>query len=260
MMRRPFYQERTSRIAVLGWRLAAFSAAVTGVGIVAARRGLDPPSVVAILVGAATLACAAVVCALLGFGVIWWTGDKGAGRAAAGLLLALLLLAYPAYLAAKAFHMAPLADISTDIVDPPAFSLSRQSLGVRGGTTPEPSSAATRNAQARAFPKILPILVDLDGPEAYAAVLRAVTAAGWRIVEEIPPGGRLGQGHIEAIAGSSVLNFPYDISIRIRPLAGETRIDLRSVARFRSYDFGENPRNVEKFEAALEAEVVPEDK
>lgn len=249
-----------SRAAVLSWRLSLFATAVGGVGVIAARLGLDPPSTIAVLISAATLACGGFLCAVLAFALIWRSGDKGAGLALAGLALALLMLAYPAYLLVKARRLPALPDLSTDLLDPPVFSLSRQALAARGGASPPESPTAMRSAQARAHPKILPILVDLDGPEAFAAVVKAMTAAGWRIVEKTPPGGRLGHGHVEAIAGSLLLDFPYDISVRIRPLAGQTRIDLRSVARFAAYDFGENPRNIEKFEAFLEAEVIPEEK
>jgi uncharacterized protein (DUF1499 family) len=259
-MRRLIVEERTSVAAVLSWRLSLFATAVAGVGILAARQGLEPPAVVAVLASAAVLAVVAILCALVAFAVIWYSGDKGALRAFAGLIFSLMLLAYPAFVAAKAYHLPALPDISTDLIDPPAFSLSRQALAARDGTTPETAPTAMRASQARHYPKILPILVDLDGADAYAAVVKAVTAAGWRIVEKKPPGGRLGHGHIEAVAGSRALNFPYDISIRLRPLAGQTRIDLRSVARFSTYDFGENPRNIEVFEAALEAEVIPAEK
>lgn len=259
-MRRPVVEERTSRAAIFSWRLSLFATAVAGIGVLAARQGLDPPSTVAVLISSAALACGGFLCALLAFALIWRSGDKGAGQAFAGMVLALLILAYPSYLMAKARRIPRLPDISTDLLDPPVFSLSRQALAARGGASPPESPTAMRSAQARTYPKILPILVDLDGPEAFAAVVKAMTAAGWRIVEKTPPGGRLGHGHVEAIAGSLILDFPYDITVRIRPLAGQTRIDLRSVARFAAYDFGENPKNIEKFESYLEAEVIPEEK
>lgn len=259
-MRRLIVEERTSMAAVFSRRFAVFALAVAFIGVLAARLGLDPPSAYAVFVSAASIACAAILCAIAAFGLIWHSGDRGGGQALVGLGLALLLLAYPAYLAEKAWQLPRLADLSTDIVDPPAFSLSRQALAARGGATPQSIPAAMREAQVRAYPKILPILVDLDGPEAFAAVLKAMGAAGWRIVARTPPGGRLGLGHIDAIAGSFVLNFPYDITARIRPLAGQTRIDIRSVARFDAYDYAANPRNIEKFETALEAEVIRDEK
>ncbi|PNG24979.1 DUF1499 domain-containing protein [Methylocella silvestris] len=254
-MRRLILEEPFSRSALLSRRLAAFAVAVALIGVAAARAGLDPPAALAVLGGSIGLAAAAVVCALLAFVFIWRTGRQGAGQATAGLLLALLLVAYPAYLVAKMAHTPRLTDFSTDLADPPIFSTSRAALAARGGATPQSLPTAKRRAQAAAFPKILPILLDLEGNEAYAAVLKAVAASGWKIVEQTPPGGRMGIGHIDAIARSMILGFPSDITIRVRPLTDQTRVDIRSASRFGPFDFGVNQRNIAVFEASLEAQV-----
>ncbi len=254
-MRRLILEEPYSKSAVLSRRLAAFALAVALIGVAVARAGLDPPAALAVLGGSLGLAGGAIILALLAFVVIWRTGRQGAGQAAGGLFLALLLLAYPAYQIAKAAHLPRLTDLSTDIADPPVFSASRVAQAARGESTPRSVPAPLRKAQAQAYPKILPILLDLDAGEAFAAVLKAVAASGWRVVEQTPPGGRMGVGHIDAIARSLILGFPCDIALRIRPLAGQTRVDLRSVSRFGPYDFGANQRNINIFEAALAAQV-----
>jgi uncharacterized protein (DUF1499 family) len=166
-----------------------------------------------------------------------------------------LLLAYPAYLVQQIMRLPRLSDIATDLADPPNFSLSREALAARGGATPPSVAIARRKAQLKAYPQIQPILLDLDAPEAFDDAVKAVTATGWKIVEQSPPGGRSGLGHIDAIATSFILGFPSDITLRLRPLAGQTRIDIRSVSRFGPYDFGANPRNIANFEAALTAVV-----
>jgi uncharacterized protein (DUF1499 family) len=255
-MRRLIVEEPYSKSALLSRRLAAFSLAVALIGVGVARGGIDAPAALAVLSGSLGLAAAAIVFALLAFVVIWRTGRRGAGQAAAGLFLALLLLAYPAYLAAKAVHLPHLTDLSTDLADPPVFSASRVAQAARGGATPHSLPGSLRKAQAQAYPKILPILLDLDADEAYKAALKAAAASGWRIIEQTPPGaGRIGVGHIDAIARSMILGFPCDVTVRIRPLAGQTRVDIRSVSRYGPYDFGTNQRNIQAFEAALETQV-----
>jgi uncharacterized protein (DUF1499 family) len=251
-MRPVIVEEPYSKSAVLSRRLAVFSLAVAVLGILGVERGRD---LLAVLGGALVIACGAVLCALLAFAIIWRSGRKGAGQAFAGLVLATLLLAYPAYLAQQTMRLSGLADISTDIADPPNFSLSRAALAARGDTTPPSVAIAQRKAQIKAYPQIQPILLDLDAREAFDAALAALAANGWKIVEQRPPGGRAGLGHIDAIATSFILGFPSDITLRLRPLAGQTRIDIRSVSRFGPYDFGANPRNIASFEAALVAVV-----
>jgi uncharacterized protein (DUF1499 family) len=251
-MRPLIIEEPYSKAALLSRRLATFSLAVAVLGILGVGRGRD---LLAVLGGALVIACGAVLCALLAFAIIWRSGRKGAGQAFAGLVLATLLLAYPAYLAQQTMRLSGLADLSTDIADPPNFSLSRAALAARGDTTPPSVAIAQRKAQIEAYPQIQPILLDLDAREAFDAALAALAANGWKIVEQRPPGGRAGLGHIDAIATSFILGFPSDITLRLRPLAGQTRIDIRSVSRFGPYDFGANPRNIASFETALVAVV-----
>ncbi|MDQ6701601.1 MAG: DUF1499 domain-containing protein [Pseudomonadota bacterium] len=251
-MRRLIVEEPYSKAALLSRRLAMFSLAVAVIGILGVSRGLD---LLAVLAGALIVACGAILCAILAFAIIWRSGRKGAGQAFAGLILATLLLAYPAYLAQQTMRLPRLRDISTDIADPPNFSLSRAALAARGDTTPPSVAIAIRKAQIKAYPQIQPILLDLDAREAFDAALKAFAANDWKIVEQRPPGGRADLGHIDAIATSFILGFPSDITLRLRPLAGQTRIDIRSVSRFWPYDFGANPRNIASFEAALVAVV-----
>ncbi|HEY4848665.1 MAG TPA: DUF1499 domain-containing protein [Methylocella sp.] len=250
-MRRLIVEEPYSKAALLSRRLAVFSLAVAVIGNLGVARGVD---LLAVLAGAIVIACGAVLSALLALAIIWRSGHKGAGQALAGLVLATLLLAYPAYLAQQTMHLPRLADISTDIADPPNFSLSHEALAARGDTTPPSVAIARRKAQIKAYPQIQPILLDLDAREAFDAALKALAANGWKIVEQRPP-GRAGLGHIDAIATSFILGFPSDITLRLMPLAGQTRIDIRSVSRFGPYDAGAGPRNIASFEAALEAIV-----
>jgi hypothetical protein len=250
-MRRLIVEEPYSKAALLSRRLAVFSLAVAVIGNLGVARGVD---LLAVLGGAIAIACGAVLSALLALAIIWRSGRKGAGHALAGLVLATLLLAYPAYLAQQTMHLPRLADISTDIADPPNFSLSHEALAARGDTTPPSVAIARRKAQIKAYPQIQPILLDLDAREAFDAALKALAANGWKIVEQRPP-GRGGLGHIDAIATSFILGFPSDITLRLMPLAGQTRIDIRSVSRFGPYDAGAGPRNIASFEAALEAIV-----
>lgn len=251
-MRRLIIEESMSKAAVLSRQLAVFSLAVAIVGFLAVRRGLD---LLAVLGGALLISVVAILTAILAFVVIWRSGRKGAGQALAGLVLAASLLAYPAYLVQKTMRLPQLPDLSTDLTDPPNFSLSRAALAARGGRTPPSVALVQRKAQLKSYPQIQPILLDLDAPDAYGAALKAVTASGWKIVEQSPPGGRSGLGHIDAIASSFILGFPSDITVRLRPLAGQTRIDIRTVSRFGPYDFGANPHNIANFEAALTAVV-----
>jgi hypothetical protein len=246
-MRHLIIEEPYSDSALWSRRLAFFATAVILTGLVLARIGFDPPAVLAVLGSAIMIACLAILCAGAATIAIWRTGRKGVGLLLTGGLIASLVLAYPIYLAYQAIHLPALNDVSTDIDDPPAFSLSQHALAARKGFVPASLATALRQRQLPAYADVQPIILDLDGAEAYQTVLQAVAARHWTLVEAHPPGGRFGLGHVDAIDRGLVLGFANDITIRIRPLAGETRVDVRSVSRIGRHDFGANARRILAF-------------
>jgi uncharacterized protein (DUF1499 family) len=246
-MRHVIIEEPYSDAALWSRRLAFFALAVGAIAIGLARAGLEPIAVFAVVGSAIVFACLAVLCASAAFVSIWQTGRKGFGIGFIGLLLGLLTLAYPAYLTAQAVYLPAVNDISTDPDNPPAFSQSRKALAARRGFVPPSVPAETRALQAGLYPDIQPLILDVEEDAAYRIVQRAITAARWTIIDETPPGRRSGVRHIDAISVGPVLGFPDDVTIRMRPLAGQTRIDIRSASRFGRHDFGANARRVKAF-------------
>lgn len=254
-MRHLIIEEPYTDSALWSRRLAVFATAVIITGVGLARLGLDPKAVLAVLGSAIMIACLAILCAGAATIAIWRTGRRGVGILLTGGCIALAVLAYPSYLAYQAVRLPALHDISTDIDDPPSFSLSEEALAARKGFVPPSISPAQRQAQLLAYPDVQPIVIDLDGDEAYQTILNAVAAEHWTVVEAHPPGGRFGIGHIDAIAHGLVLGFANDITIRIRPLAGQTRVDVRSVSRIGRHDFGANARRILAFAEELKTEA-----
>ncbi len=252
-MRRLILEEPHSRAAIWSRRLAVFAVAVAGVAAALSRAGaVEPAGVLAVLGAALVLACLAGLLAITAAIVIWRTGRRGAGVAFAGLALALGLLAYPAWLSWRAVSLPMIDDVSTDLETPPSFLRSTKALEARGWRTPPEPKPEMREAQKRAYPKVQPILVDMELNDAYRAALQVAKARGWRIVDAIPPSVREGVGHIDASAKSLVLGFVDDIAIRIRPLANQSRIDIRSTSRVWRHDFGANADRIEKFAADVQ--------
>ena len=252
-MRRLILQEPYSRAAIWSRRLAVFALAVAGMAAGLSRAGaVEPSGALAVLGASLVLACLAALLSAAAAVVIWRTGRRGAGIAFVGLVLALGLLAYPAWLSLQAISLPEIADVSTDLDAPPSFLRSVKALEARGGRTPPESSAQTRDTQRRAYPKVQPILVDMEANDAYQLALQAAKARGWRIVDAIAPSVREGVGHIDAIDRSLFLGFPDDIAIRIKPLANQTRIDIRSASRIWRHDFGANAERIQKFAADVQ--------
>jgi uncharacterized protein (DUF1499 family) len=250
-MRRLILEEPYSRAAIWSRRLAVFALAVAGMAAALSRAGaVEPAGALAVLGASLVLACLAGLLSATAAIVIWRTGRRGAGIAFVGLLLALALLAYPAWLSWRAISLPAINDVSTD-PDPDApvsFLRSIKALEARGGRTPPEPTPEARAAQQRAYPKVQPILVDMEANEAYQLALEAAKARGWRIIDAVAPSVREeGVGHIDASDKSLFLGFVDDIAIRIKPVANQTRIDVRSASRIWRHDFGANAQRVQKF-------------
>lgn len=257
MRRTQLAEEPFSRAALWAPRVAWFALAVAALAAAASRFGrIEPVASLSVLASALTLAAAAILAALAAYGAIWRHGMRGAGAATLGLLLALALLAWPVILSLQAARLPPAVDVSTDAADPPDFSRSARAFAARAGREP-PGEAATRlrAAVARAYPDMQPITVDLDPEEAFRLVDKVAAKLRWAPVDQRPPGGRLGLGHLDYVDRSLLFGFPSDVAVRLTPLVGQTRIDLRSVARVGGHDIGDGARRFRKFAEAVQAEL-----
>jgi uncharacterized protein (DUF1499 family) len=251
-MRRLVVELPPSRAAMWSRRLALFALAVVAIAVVLARLGrIEPAATLAVMGSGLLLAIAAAVLAVGAFGIVWADGRAGFGAALLGLLVSLALVAWPAFLGVQAFRLPRLNDVSTDTADPPSFSRSRRALEIRAGRTPPEIAPESRAAQRAAYPEAGPLVLELSPQETYALVLKAAARRGWQIIESNQPGGRTGVGRLEAVDHSLLLRFPDDITVRIRPLAGGTRVDVRSSSRLGAHDFGANARRIEAFGATL---------
>lgn len=72
------------------------------------------------------------------------------------------------------------------------------------------------------------------------------------MLESSRPGGRSGAGRIEAVARSRILRTAEDITIRVRPRADGSRIDIRSASRIGPHDLGVNAARIAAFTEEVE--------
>jgi len=256
MHRRLVVEEPLSRAALWSRRLAWFALAVLVLAVLIFRMSTPSLQGLAPIATAYGLVLAALVLAVVAMAGIWHSGHRGVGLAAQALALCLVLSAPAAWLGFRYATLPVLADVSTDIEDPPAFSRSRIALDARAGMMPQDVPVQIRRLQRQAYPKALPIVVDLPAEQAFEIARRAALALGWQVLETSRPGGRSGAGRIEAVARSRVLLMVDDITIRIRPRLEGSRIDIRSASRIGPHDLGGNAARIARF--AEEVELLTE--
>jgi uncharacterized protein (DUF1499 family) len=243
----PLALRQPSRFVQWAERLGYLAVPLAIIAVLLTRSGQVPPMTgVLVLAASALVSTLAVALAIVGAVDIWRNGRTGlAGLFRAGVVAA-IVLAFPAYLAIEAGRLPRMNDISTDIADPPVFSRSGRVLAARNGHVPAAIDPRERERQRVAYPDLRTLVLEVEADEAFRLVKDAVTTLKWRIIEESAPGGRSGQGRIEAVAETMIMRFQDDIVIRIRPSGAGTRIDVRSASRVGKHDFGANARRIRR--------------
>jgi uncharacterized protein (DUF1499 family) len=243
MARRRIAEEPASRLAIWARRFALFSLAASVLSIIIVRSGLlEIVPALATFAAALLFAALAVVLAFGAFIVIWREGLPGLRYALAALAIGIALITYPLYLGVKAYRLPPIADITTDPLDPPRFDVIA-GLRARAGTS-EYAGLYTAEQQRAAYPDIEPILVDANPQAAFEAALDVVSKRKWLVIDQRPPQARRREGHIEAVARTPIMGFRDDIVVRIRPNGEGARIDIRSASRYGRHDLGTNAARV----------------
>lgn len=242
MLRRPFLDDPMSRLATWSGRFALFALVTVALSIIIMRAGiLEIEPALATFAAALAFAALAVLLALAAFVAIWREGLTGLGRAVLGLTLGLALLAYPAYFASLAVRLPAIADVTTDLADPPAFDLLAR-LRPRGRSAYPGATTAT--LQEAAYPEIAPIQTDTEPAIVYRVALDVVTHHKWLIVDAKAPAPPRRPGMIEAVARTPIMGFRDDVVIRVSAAGAGSRIDIRSASRYGEIDFGTNAARV----------------
>jgi hypothetical protein len=202
------------------------------------------------------LALLALVLGGLAMRDIWREGLRGFGPALAGSLLALVILAMPAFVVAEMVRLPRLSDVSTDTQDPPGFT------NPAAATRPLPD-AVDRAEQARAYPDIVARHYPVSPERVFTEALKLAEARGWRLVFTDAPDPEDADASIEATAKTQVLSLPVDVSIRILADDDGTLVDMRSASRIGAHDLGDNARRIRAFfadlDTALQGVTEPEE-
>ena len=257
MVRRRIIEIPKSRLAVWSNRLALF-ALIAGIlsTIVVRADLLEIVPAMATVAGALALAGAAIILSIGAMVVIWKDGLDGIGAAVAGMFIGLVVLAYPGYLATKAYRLPAINDITTDPADPPRLEALARVRPRQGNPAAYPGAEVAAK-QAAAYPELEPLVLPAPPAAVYETARAIVIKRGWRIIEERQPIPRRRDGHIEAVARTPIMGFRDDIVLRVRPDGEGSRVDMRSASRYGRHDLGTNAARVasllEELEMAVDA-------
>jgi len=167
--------------------------------------------------------------------------------AAAGIVVGLAVVSVLSAVVLSARGAPPIHDITTDPEDPPLF-VAILPIRTSAANPPEYLGAKVADEQRRAYPDIKPLVLPVEMRQAFDRVLGVVRDLGWDIVASDPSAGR-----IEAVDTTFWFGFKDDVVVRLRAMAGGTRIDVRSKSRVGVGDVGTNARRVRELLRRLQA-------
>lgn len=187
-MRRITVIEPLSRCAVWSRRMALLALATTVLALFLTReRHVELDAGIAAILAGLALAVLSLLLALAAFTRIWSQGKRGFGSALAGFMLALLLLALPAYIAGLRLYAPQPRDVSTDPNTPPTFSDPEAALPRREGLLDRIMPEAPITATWRARAMVRPLYLDAPLPEATELARRAARARDLRLDDPSAP-------------------------------------------------------------------------
>ena len=201
--------------------------------------------------GGAVLATIGVVVGIVGL-ILARKADRPADRPGlfGGIVLSVMVLGFLMAQFNTATSVPPIHNISTDIVDPPAFD---QVVALREGANPLAYDASRMvelpdkkvpygELQRAAYPDVLTHESALAPEQALEAAVVVLEAMGLEIVDTNPAEGR-----VEATATTFWFGFKDDMVVRVRPTADGSLVDVRSVSRVGQSDLGANAARIMVF-------------
>ncbi len=232
---------RRSRLAEWGFRLAIVSAHIVVFTVLLHRYAGQSTAV------SLNLLQIGFIGALISLGMcliaaiqIWNKLLKGFGKSVAGVIISLVVLAWPISMLPVYIVTPKIYDVSTSLKAPPKFDALKKfrSFGSNPVNFVERDSFAADVTSLR-FQK--------TGQDTFDLVRQFVLKRKWELVSVKAPSPESGESFIEAVDRSALLAVPGDIVIRIRTNGQQSVLDMRSAARYGTYDLGRNQRRIQAF-------------
>jgi uncharacterized protein (DUF1499 family) len=150
--------------------------------------------------------------------------------------------------AGDGFDKPRIHDITTDIHNPPSFSVA-QSLRKEGENSLEYPIETLPALQSAAYPEIQPLLVAQTAFDSYEQAKATLNVLGWEVVRE-----DIVNYELEAVDETLILGFKDDVIVRVQAAEGGSRVDVRSVSRVGVSDLGANAKRIQRYFSVFQAQ------
>jgi uncharacterized protein (DUF1499 family) len=193
--------------------------------------------------------------AVVGLVLLLWQAFKPSAKQPSSMLLGLAVIAagvsflLPYLQLQTARSVPPIHDISTDLVNPPAFV----AIAPLRANAPNPVAYAgeeTAQQQRQAYADLTTWNSTASVEQVYNQALIVVADMGWELVASDRDEGR-----IEATDTTTWFGFKDDVVIRLVATEQGTAVDVRSKSRVGRSDVGVNAKRIRAFLATLEQKL-----
>jgi hypothetical protein len=237
---------RVSKLAIWARRFGAYALPITILPIIMQRSSAISVEAFEVTEALALVLAALAVCFGLGaFARIWVTGDRGWGRAVAGLLLGLVCLVPGAVLVAEYLRYPVTGEVTTDAADPPPL-VSRVTVDPPGPALVARIAAAYPTLKSRDYP--------LDPGQVFGLVDNLVKDRNWQVLRRDAPDDQ-GNAQLNAMA-TTLFGFREEVSIRLAATADGTSVAMRSVSLSTLREPGANGSRVANFLTDLDTKIA----
>ncbi|MEO3998476.1 DUF1499 domain-containing protein [Mesorhizobium sp. CAU 1732] len=247
-------ERRVSPYAQWARSVARFSLVLFLLAGVAHRYGLlDTIGFFWIIGLVALLAVVGLALAAIGFRRLWSRGEKAGRASLAATVLAGIVLAPFALSGYFAVRYPMLHDISTDLLEPPAFTLATPARTELMNPIGE-ISREDAEIQMRAYPDIAGRRIAGSMERVLSALSAVVASRGWLPARPIAASSLTREISIEMQAPTFLLRYPVDAVVRLSDEGESVFVDMRMNSRYGRHDLGDGARRIRAFMSDLVAE------
>ncbi|MGI9409793.1 MAG: DUF1499 domain-containing protein [Hyphomicrobiaceae bacterium] len=186
---------------------------------------------------------------------IWQRGWRGGPNVVTGMVIAVIILAWPVGVIATFGSLPAINDVTTDPANPPQL-IAIAGKRPRGANPTEYPGKDFADLQTEAYGKLSPIIVRRPASETLDLVQQALQRKRMQVLGRTAVdslGG--GWGQIDAVDRTLVLGFYDDVVVRVTRVGEGSLVDVRSASRFGVSDFGRNAARVREVLAEVAARV-----
>ncbi|KAA0923052.1 DUF1499 domain-containing protein [Psychrobacter sp. ANT_H56B] len=157
------------------------------------------------------------------------------------IALSAVALGLPLSMLSKGKTVAPIHDISTDLINPPEFV----AIAPLRADAPNPvayAGEATAEQQRQGYPELKTLVYSQSKAELVNAAEQVAKNLGWELVNI-----DANKGIVEATDTTAWFGFKDDVVVRINDNGSERLVDIRSKSRVGGSDLGKNAARIHDF-------------